>query len=531
MAVFKNSLSLKNKVMLAVLMVFMVALILSILITRYLIEDMAYESLRESGALLVNNADNTLKNTLDYWDQGLIDIEKFKTDAHGEYFGSIPVISAMNMLRRNAQDMEMEVKIPKISPRNPDNEPDALERNILEMFKREDTDSVHIVEDEQVMRVFKPIRLEEMCLICHGNPANSMSLWGRSDGTDPTGGRMEGWNAGEIHGAYEIIINKSETKKYINEASLWITAGFVLIFLPGIIGIVLLLRRLLAPIKDLIATIKQMAKGNLDAHLTIKRRDEIGEIAVAYNDFIKKLRSIVSKIIHSVEEFTAASMQISSGNQDLSQRTSAQAASLEETSSTMETITHMIQEGNDKTQEINKQANEVSNTMDEINDSTNKMSDIIKVIDDIAFQTNLLALNASIEAARAGEAGKGFEVVAVEVRNLSQKTTASAREIVMLINESNSRVEKGVNKVKQITNNINEMTETANQQLKAIDEINVAISELDSVTQQNASLVEEAAAASENISAQAQELSNFVQFFHISEERKADAPNDKITLA
>ncbi|MCA1064020.1 methyl-accepting chemotaxis protein [Rossellomorea sp. AcN35-11] len=60
--------------------------------------------------------------------------------------------------------------------------------------------------------------------------------------------------------------------------------------------------------------------------------------------------------------------------------------------------------------------------IESLSDVSSKLTDIVDHLKRISSQTNLLALNASIEAARAGAAGKGFDVVAKEIRKLSNES-------------------------------------------------------------------------------------------------------------
>lgn len=80
------------------------------------------------------------------------------------------------------------------------------------------------------------------------------------------------------------------------------------------------------------------------------------------------------------------------------------------------------------------------------------ITSVVKTIRDIAAQTNLLALNATIEAARAGEHGRAFNVVAKEVRNLSDKVSES-------ISEVKSNVEGIVEKINLVATSIDSITE------------------------------------------------------------------------
>ncbi|WP_369792739.1 methyl-accepting chemotaxis protein [Virgibacillus sp. SK37] len=68
-------------------------------------------------------------------------------------------------------------------------------------------------------------------------------------------------------------------------------------------------------------------------------------------------------------------------------------------------------------------------TLQDLQQEAHAIGKIVETVRGIAVQTNLLALNAAIEAARAGEHGRGFNVVAQEVRKLSDNVEKSITQI------------------------------------------------------------------------------------------------------
>jgi methyl-accepting chemotaxis protein len=270
------------------------------------------------------------------------------------------------------------------------------------------------------------------------------------------------------------------------------------------------------------------------------------------NAVAEKLGEIVGGLRETSRSLKTATGEILSGANDLSERTTKQAATIEETSAAMERLAGTVVANAERANDASKVAATVTRTaeeggevmmrateaMERITASSGKISNIIGLIDDIAFQTNLLALNASVEAARAGDAGKGFAVVAVEVRRLAQSAASASADVKVLIEQSSTEVSGGSRLVLEAADKLEAMLVAARssndgmdaiarasrEQAASIEEINDAVRQMDEMTQHNAALVEETNAAIEQTEAQASELDRIVEIFRVDGAEAPAAP-------
>ncbi len=266
-----------------------------------------------------------------------------------------------------------------------------------------------------------------------------------------------------------------------------------------------------------------------------------------------KLAEVIGNLRETSHALKTATGEILAGANDLSERTTKQAATVEETSATMEQLSATVLDNAKMAEEVSANAAEVARAageggeimeranqaMERITSSSSKISNIIGMIDDIAFQTNLLALNASVEAARAGEAGKGFAVVAVEVRRLAQSAATASNDVKELIEQSAEEVGQGTELVSVASEKLSSMMEGAKsntaimgrvaaasrEQASSIEEVNAAVRQMDEMTQHNAALVEQTNAAIEQTDNQVVELDRIVDVFKLNgREKSATAP-------
>jgi len=203
---------------------------------------------------------------------------------------TVPIFSAITVVKQKAKELDMDFKVPKIQPRNPNNEPDAYEKEILRKLESGTEKEYWEIDDAtNTVRFFRPIKLTEECLKCHGDPDKSTEYWGRSDGKDITGSQMENWKVGEVHGAFELLMSMEPVSTSVANKSIVIA----LISVLGVGGIILIgffvAKNISEPIKILKNASLQVANGKLKVNVDIDRHDEIGELADSFNAMSDKI--------------------------------------------------------------------------------------------------------------------------------------------------------------------------------------------------------------------------------------------------
>ncbi len=346
-----------------------------------------------------------------------------------------------------------------------------------------------------------------------------------------------------------------------------------LMAIPGLVAYLTMLFFVIKPLTRTASIADRVAAGDLTEGVEVRSADEIGLLAVSFNQMLDALRDLARELRMAGGKLSTSAAEILTAAEDQSASSREQSVSVNETTATMEELAQtskQIAENSDGVaraaedtfqnakaaakavedtiagmMSIKSQTEQNTSKIFALGDKIQDIGNVVTMINDIADQTKLIAFNAAIEAAGAGDAGKRFSIVAGEVRRLADTVVESIDQIKRTITEiqlatnelilSSEKgvkdVEEGVNvasrggealqkiisMIKHTTESSKQISLSTQQQRTASEQVVISMKEVSKTASQTATSSKQTIAIASELNQLSEQLTQVVERFELGD--------------
>jgi len=486
-----NKLPIQRKILIPLLAVSLIIGLVSYFFFKDLYKDTLISGKIDQVRTLILSAEAVREYTSEQHSTGIFKQDLTRLD---DVLLTVPIFAAMKTARSKAKELNFEFKVPKFSPRNPDNQPDSYESAILKKFESENHNELFEVDEKtNKIRFFRPVKLTEECMRCHGDPQKSFEYWGRNDGKDITGAKMEDWKVGEIHGAFEVMVDMNPIYSAVSNKSTVIAAIsgvgtllmlFISIFISKMIS---------RPILALNLASQKVSEGKTDVFVEITSEDELGSLSKNFNLMVE---SINLKNLELIEEKNSIQKRVESAVEESEKQKEYLAKNVEVMLSAIDkfssgdltvqlkkekdddigklfhgfnqavtNIKHLIIEVMSAVEATASAGTEISSSAEEIAAGAQEQSSQTTEIAGAVEEMTKTILETSQNSSRSAEAAKSAGAIAKEGGKVVSETIAGMNRISEVVRKSADTVNelgKGSDQIGEIVQVINDIADQTN---------------------------------------------------------------------
>ena len=327
---------------------------------------------------------------------------------------------------------------------------------------------------------------------------------------------------------YFMHDNTEDYETLTRKISVLMVLFIVVLTLSGLVLIYLNKKNVVLPILKIKFALEQIAGRKVNFRMPETETKEINELHQAINLINGSFKSIITDISSMAESVYSTGDQLSFMSQEISSSVNLQSLTNRQIVQYMENLLLKIslnskqalntkQVAEESSKELMESEEIFVKTIDYINDIASK----IETISMLSFQTNILSLNASIQASKStGELGRGFSAVAIQVRELAEKSREVLTEIQELSGIGKEHAKSAKDKLEEILPKVNNsaslfgrIADNAKNQESDINKVNDSVINLNKLATENSYSATDMANLSKKLTVKAKELKNLMETF------------------